>query len=266
MARMHNELYDMLLDSADLQVEVEEVVRGLNWTYCRAGSMGLAPTVPGAPSWQGSLRGRQLSQLAYWLTDWDRSRSAIGLAVVNAALNREADIVTANGALFKGNAALRHGIDWFLPLLRGKRVALLGPLVDAFTAHPGQYQLEHLALGDGGIHPACEHLLPECDWVFINARTIADKSLPRLLELAADSRVVLYGAAVPWLDAWHHFGVDYLLGCEVDAPLSCQTAVSEGQDVEQCAEALHFRLINLQPSLAVLPIAPRPALRRVAGA
>lgn len=266
-ATPHAELYDMLLDCADLAIDIEEMVLGHHWTLCRAGRLGLAPAVSGLeriPSWQGPLRGRQLSQLAGWLTDWDRTRAAIGLAVVNAALNREADIVTANGAIFKGSAAMRNSIDWFLPMLRGRRVALLGPKVDAFTAHQEQFELEHFGDSDGGIHPACDSVLPQCDWTFINARAIADKSLPQLLARAGDSRVVLYGAAVPWLDEWHHFGVDYLLGCEIDDAPQCQTAVSEGQDVEQCAAALHFRLINLQPAFTVLPTTAQPALRRVA--
>lgn len=261
---LHDELYDMLLDYADLQVEVEEMVLGLNWTLCRAGTTGLAPTLPAAPSWQGTLRGRQLGQLAHWLTDWDRSRAAIGLAAVNAALNREADLVTANGALFKGDAAMQHSIDWFLPMLRGKRVALLGPQLAAMSAHSDKFELRHFHSPDGALHPACDSVLPECDWVFINAATIADKSLPQILQRTADSRVVLYGAALPWLDEWQQFGVDYLLGCEVDSVELLQTAVSEGQDIEQSAAAIHFRLINLQPELAVLPTSQRPQLRSVA--
>lgn len=266
---MHHELYDMLLDYADLAVEVEQMSVGLNWTLCQAGTTGLAPTVPmsgGTPSWQGTLRGRQLGQLSHWLLDWDRSRASIGLAAVNAALNREADLVTANGAIFKGNEALHHSIEWFLPMLRGKRVALIGPQLEPFRACQGKFDLHHYHSADGGLHPACSTELRECDWLFVNAGTLADKSLPQILESAADSRVVLYGAAVPWLEEWRQFGVDYLLGCEVDATPLLQTAVMEGQDVEQSAAALHFRLINLQPELVMMPSTTRAPLRSVASA
>lgn len=268
-APLHDELYDMLLDYADLAVEVEEVVVGQNWTLCRAGSSGVARTVApasGRPSWQGTLRGRHLNQLAYWLTDWDRARASIGLAAVNAALNREADIVTANGALFKGQQAMSHSIDWFMPMLRGKRVALLGPQSEAFMSRRGEFSLQHFYNADNGLHPACDTVLVECDWTFINASAIADKTLPRLLECAKDSRVVLYGAEVPWLDEWHHFGVDYLLGCEVDDTAQLQTVISEGQDVEQSAEAIHFRLINMQPAHSVVPLESAQPLRRLATA
>ena len=266
-ATMHHELYDMLLDYADLAVEVEAMNIGLNWTLCQAGTLGLAPTLPmtaGTPSWQGSLRGRHLGQLSHWLLDWDRSRASVGLSAVNAALNREADLVTANGALFKGGAALHHSIDWFAPLLRGKQVAQIGPALAPLHLMEQQLDVHHFDCADGGLHPACDSVLPECDWLFINARTIADKTLPQILERAGDSRVVLYGAALPWLDEWQQFGIDYLLGCEVDSESELHTAVVEGQDVEQNAAALHFRLINLQPELVVMPSSTRPQLRTVA--
>jgi uncharacterized protein (DUF4213/DUF364 family) len=266
---MHHELYDMLLDYADLEVEVEEMNVGVNWTLCRAGTTGLAPTLPmtdGRPSWQGTLRGRHLGQLRHWLLDWDRSRASIGLAAVNAALNREADLVTANGAIFKGSDAMHHSIEWFLPMLRGKHVALIGPQLGALSANQGKFELHHFHSNDGGLHPACSSELHECDWLFVNANTIADKSLPQILEQAGDSHVVLYGAALPWLDEWQQFGVDYLLGCEVDDSSLLQTAVMEGQDVEQNAAALHFRLINLQPELVMMPAASRATLRSVASA
>jgi uncharacterized protein (DUF4213/DUF364 family) len=173
-------------------------------------------------------------------------------------------MVTANGAIFKGNAAMQHSIEWLLPMLRGKRVALLGAPLDALSQLRGKIQLEQLYSADGGLHPATDTLLPECDWTFINARAIADKTLPQILKRAEGSRVVLYGASVPWLDEWRQFGIDYLLGCEVDSDTLLQTAVCEGQDVEQSADAIRFRLINLQPELAVLPTSQRPQLRSVA--
>lgn len=268
-ATMYQELYDMLIDYADLEVEVEAMCVGVNWTLCQAGTTGLAPTLPfagGVPSWQGSLRGQHLGQLSRWLLDWDRPRAAIGLSAVNAALNREADLVTANGAIFKGNDALHHSIDWFTPMLRGKRVAQFGPSLEPLRAMGDRLKLEHFDCADGGLHPACDSVLPECDWLFLNARTIADKTLPQILNRAEDSRVVLYGAALPWLDEWQQFGVDYLLGCEVDDEDELHTAVGEGQDIELTSGAIHFRLINLQPELAVMPTEPQPHLRSVASA
>ena len=266
---MHHELYDMLLDYADLAVEVESMTVGMNWTLCQAGTTGLSPTLPfkdGKPSWQSPLRGRQLGELSSWLLDWDRARASVGLAAVNAALNREADIVTANGAIFKGSAAMQNSIDWFSPMLRNKRVALIGPALPALDALSSKMQFEHFECGDGGLHSACDYVLPECDWVFVNARALADKTLPNILAHSTDSRVVLYGAAVPWLDEWQQFGVDYLLGCEVDSEDELQLVVSEGQDVECSASAIHFRLINLQPELAHMPTQNRPQLRSVASA
>ena len=130
IASVHGELYDMLLDNADLMVEVDEVIVGLNWTFCRAGSCGLAPTLSShtsRPSWQGPLQGRALGELSAWITSWDRWRSSLALSAINAALNREADLVTCNGAIFKGIDAMQQSIDWFYPMLQGERVAVIGP-------------------------------------------------------------------------------------------------------------------------------------------
>ncbi len=261
---LHHELYDMLLDYADLQVEVESVVWGYNWVLCQAGSSGLAPSVAAPPSWRGALYGRQLGELATWLSDWDRSRAAVGLAAVNAALNREADIVTANGAIFSGDNALHHSIEWFQPMLRGKQVAQIGPRLQPLKALQSSFHLHQFHSEEGSLHPAYASVLQECDWVFVNACTIADKTLPQILHSAAGSRVVLYGGGVPWLDEWQQFGVDYLLGCEIDQPSRLHALVAEGQDVEQGGGSLHFRLINMQPELSVIPPAKSAPLRRVA--
>ena len=44
---------------------------------------------------------------------------------------------------------------------------------------------------------ACEYVLPEMDAVFITGMTVANKTLPRLLDLAAHARVYLVGPSVP---------------------------------------------------------------------
>ncbi len=44
---------------------------------------------------------------------------------------------------------------------------------------------------------ACEYVLPDMDAVFITGMTVANKTLPRLLDLAAHARVYLVGPSVP---------------------------------------------------------------------
>lgn len=240
-------LYELLLDYAEIAVDVEEVVLGLRWILCRAGSCGVAATPSMAVTgngWGLPLRGRSLAELSRWLLEWQRDKAAIGLAAVNAAINREADLVTQQGAIFQGRDALHHAFGWFAPQLEGQRVALIG---DASLPQGllGDCELWHLPQHNGALHPACESELADSDWCFINSTTIADKTLPRVLELAADSRIVLYGPSLPWLEEWREFGVDYLLGCEVDAPEKLLTTVQEGGDIERDPLALHYRLINL---------------------
>ncbi|HMU66773.1 MAG TPA: DUF364 domain-containing protein, partial [Cellvibrionaceae bacterium] len=75
---------------------------------------------------------------------------------------------------------------------------------------------------------AAEFILPEADWVFITASSIANKTLPRLLALAAQARVVLMGPSVPWLANWQDYGVDYVAGVAIKDPAALAQTLMEG--------------------------------------
>lgn len=241
-----DKLYEMLLDYANLDVAIEQVQLGVNWTVCCAGSCGLALTV-GGRSWstaEGPLADYSLAQLSNWVRHWDRQQASVGLAAVNAALNREADMVYAGGTLYKGAAAAQSAFDTFLPWIEGQRVVVIGPELP-FSTPQRIGELHLLRPSDGALGARMEALLPDADWLFVSAQTIADKTLPRILQLANGARCVLYGAQTPWLDELYEFGIDYLLGVQVDEPALLLSSVAEGGDLPYLGHVLSFRLLCL---------------------
>lgn len=239
-------IYEMLLDYADLHIPVEHLQVGIHSILCQAGSLGVAATALGN---SGSLRqqplaGRSLSELSRWLRHWDRLQAAIGLAAVNAAINREADMVYAEGAVFKGPRAAQACFDWFLPLVQGKHCVVIGDK-SPFSWPLSADMCRFLPVHHGALSAEAEFLLPRADWVFIPAQSIADKTLPRILELAGDAQCVMYGAETPWLDEWHAFGIDYLVGMQVDDAPLLRLHVAEGADIAQACPAIAYRLVSL---------------------
>jgi uncharacterized protein (DUF4213/DUF364 family) len=253
----HEELYDLLLDYAKLDTEVEQILVGWNWTLCRAGSVGMAVTRPQSELGEGlPLKGRPLAELALWLRKWDHHQASIGLAAVNCAINREADMVYREGGLFKGRLALQAGFDWFRPLLKGKRVVVAGKGAGYFKVG----SVTPLEL-PAAIPPHAPHLLRKAEWVFLPAETVADKTLPRLLELSEDATVVLYGAETPWLDEWREFGVDYLIGSQIDDADLLATLIAEGNGAQSLSEALSWRVIDLSRAQTAVQQQSRKSLK-----
>ena len=256
-----DELYDLLLDYANLQIEVERVLLGLNWTLCQAGSTGIAETTGGG-EWRrespAPLVGRTLAELSLWLRKWDRQQAAIGLAAINAAVNSEADMVYREGALFRGSQALANAMEWFLPRIRTSKVAVIGA-DNPFAHQHERLELTFLPTSEGALHPATEAMLGKAEWVFINGQCVADKTLPRVLELIANAHVVLYGPQVPWLEEWRDFGVDFLIGSQLDHSGALYDTIAEGGTLQSLPQAVSYRVCDLHAQLQhSMPMSDRP--------
>jgi len=243
------EIYDLLLDGAAVNLPATEVVVGLHYSLCCGSSAGISPNplLRGTVDWRSPLSGRPLAELAGWLREFDPQRAALGLAAVNAALNSEADMVYEGGALLRGGAARSGIFDWFLPRLRGRRVAVCGRIAGAESLI-GRVELCRFPCA-GGVDPAAEAQLEEAEWLFIADHTLIDKTLPRLLELAAGATVVLCGPAVPWLDELQQFGIDWLVGMEADDPATLRSLIAEGGDLTAIERAFHYRIVPLGRAL-----------------
>jgi len=247
------ELYDLLQDYAASSAQIQSVVIGLVWTYCEADAIGLAMS-PGLATrtlpWAGSLRGRKLNELASWVREFDPYQATLGMAAINAGINRLGLLPEATrlqpSADGNGNLTV---FEHFLPLIRGKKSVVIGryPGLERFAAM-NQLDLTVLERQPGEADlpdSACEYVLPQAEWVFITATSIPNKTFPRLAALARNATSVLMGPTTPWIPDLYHFGIDYLAGVEVADAEALRCTVSEGGGVRLFDTAVRYRVAPL---------------------
>lgn len=247
------EIYDLLQDYAADTESVGEVVIGLVWTYCEAEALGLAMS-PGFPTrtlpWSGTLRGKQLKELAGWVRDFEPYRATVGMAAVNAGINRLR--LAAPGTVLEPLTGGDNNLavfEHFLPDIRGKKSVCIGryPGLDRFiAAHELDMTVLERQPGAGDLPDAAsEYLLPQAEWVFLTASTLTNKTFPRLAERSRNARTVLMGPTTPWLPEFSHFGIDYLAGIDVTDATSLKQTVAEGGGVRIFDAGLRHRIAAL---------------------
>ncbi|MGZ8242562.1 Rossmann-like domain-containing protein [Methylomagnum sp.] len=253
------EIYDLLLDYAADTTPVREVLIGLVWTGCFTESTAGLAMSPGIPTrtlpWAGTLRGKSVAELAAWVRDFEPYRATVGMAAVNAGINRlrlPAPGVTLEPHPEGGNnlAVFEH----FLPEIKNRRVVVIGryPGLDRFVAEHGlnltvlERQPSEADLPD----TAAEYLLPDAEWVFITASSIPNKTFPRLAELSRNATTVLMGPTTPWLPELSHFGIDYLAGVEIADPDVLRQTVGEGGGVRIFDAGVRYRIAPLSLAAA----------------
>lgn len=254
-------VYDLLCDAvatAAGSAAAEEVLIGLVWTLCRGpAGTGLAMTPPAAPRtlpWAGTLSGRPLAELAGWLRRFEPHEATIGLAAANAAINTPANRAladaTAVSSAAPGNLAV---FSHFRPQLTGRRVVVIGryPGLDALLDGLDATVLERQP-GPGDLpDPACEYLLPEADWVFLTASSLANKTFTRLAALSRHATTVLMGPGTPWLPALAAFGIDYLAGVAIDDAARMRRTVAEGGGTRLFEGPVTYRIADLRERRAI---------------
>ena len=272
------EIYDLLQDYAAAPEPIDAVMIGLVWTYCEADAVGLSMS-PGVLTrtlpWAGRLRGKSLTELAGWVREFDPYHAVVGMAAVNAGINRlrhpppGIDLAPRPG-INNNLAVFQH----FLPQLAGKRGVVIGryPGLDEFvTEHELDLTVLERQPGANDLpDSACEYVLPQAEWVFITATSIPNKTFPRLAELSRDATTVLMGPTTPWLPELYHFGIDYLAGVSVVDAEALRSAVSEGGGVRIFDEAVRYRVapIDIQTgkewsrSMIAATVAERENLKR----
>jgi uncharacterized protein (DUF4213/DUF364 family) len=256
---MPADLYDWLTGEAQRRCSdaaIERVLLGLNWSAVQtsAGAIGLcfSPVeTPRTLPWPGTLRGRSVSELAGWIRHQDACESVVGCATVNAALN---GATNARSSALRDSIALPgsapghlHLFEHFRSQVDGSRVAVIGryPGLDQLWAGVGYQCIERRPQQNDLPEAAADHVLSQAHWVFITASSIANKTLPHLLALAKNAKVVLMGPSLPWLYAWADFGVTYLAGIEVCAGAQLFDIAAEGGGTRIFDEAVRYRLLEL---------------------
>lgn len=249
---MTTDLYDMLLARAVSEEPVRRVLLGLNWSMCRTEGVGLcfSPTeVVRTLAWPGTLRGMLGAQLAPWIRSFDAAQATVGTAVVNASINRADNALLLRAQRLETSAPPHLGVfAHFTPLVRDASVTVIGryPGLEQLWSGVRYRCIERRPAPDVLPDSAAEYVLPESDWVFVTGSAIANKTLPRLLELSRNATLVLMGPSVPWLEDWAELGVDYLAGVAVtDEDALFQTA-AEGGGTRVFETGLEYRLAALR--------------------
>ncbi|MGI0484370.1 Rossmann-like domain-containing protein [Pantanalinema rosaneae CENA516] len=244
------EIYDLLLESSCSDTAVQEIIIGLTWTFCRTEGIGLCMS-PGQPTrtlpWSGTLVGMAIADLAPWLRSWDSYQAAIGMAVINSVINQISPLLSQAQPLSPQGSANLAVFEHFLPLIRGKRVVIIGryPGLSQYEQAADLTILERQPTAQDLPDTACEYLLPDADWVFLTATSIANKTFPRLVELAQSAELVLMEPTVPWLPELVDMGIDYLAGVAVTDPTALRQTIAEGGGTRIFDQGVQYRILKL---------------------
>lgn len=237
------EIYDLLIDHAQCDDPVDQLMIGLTWTLAQIGSptrigLSMSPVQHSRLlTWPGTLSGRSVREISSWVKHWDPHEAVTGMAVINALINGQYNVnnraensISDTPVATSGVPANLGVFEYFLPEITGKKVAVIGryPDLERYEQQVKMTVLERTPQGSDLPDPACEYVLPASDWVFITASSIPNKTFPRLLELSKDATVVLMGPGTPWLDDLKQLGVNYLAGVVVTDETRLKQTVMEG--------------------------------------
>ena len=227
-------LYDELIAGIPPEPTVRYYQGGYNWSRVVSSedSVGLAMTIPlitrSPLSEEASLTGKPLRQVAQLVKSWNFVEAAIGLAAINSWYNQPARAAQC-GFVHPGvTDDVREAFDVYFEECQGKNVAVIGHFPFIEKRLSGHCQLSILERNPSfGDYPdtACEYLLPQQDYVFITGCTFVNKTLPRLLALSRNARVVIVGPSTPLAPILFMHGVYGLSGFISSTPERLEDAL-----------------------------------------
>lgn len=250
-------IYPMLIEAARSDAVVSDILLGLNWSMASLrvpdsdedghalcfSPQALTRTIP----WAGTLQGKTVHELAPWVEQWDACSAVVGALVINAVINSDSELL-ANAIQPQVEGPKHLAVfNYFRPQLNAKKVAVIGhyPGLEGFAECAQWHCIERNPKPRDLPDPAARFILPDMDWVFITASSLANKSLPGLLEMAAQAQVVLMGPSLPWLAGWADFGVNYLAGVAIQSPSALRQVVAQAGGTRIFDEACHYRIAEL---------------------
>lgn len=223
------QLYDDLIDAvpADVRVRDAQISRFAQVTN-DAGGCGLALADRSGsrePRGPELVVDRSLRDVAALAKSWDFQLAGLGVAALNSWFNT-AERVVAAGAQSEDRDCFEMRAD----RVGGKRVGVIGHFagLDRLWAASELVVLERGPRAGDLPDPACEYELPSCDEVYITGTTLANKTLPRLLELSRDAHTVLVGPSVTFAPEVYGDLVDEIAGSWVAQPAEATQLVRLG--------------------------------------
>lgn len=224
------ELYDQIIAGIPAGLRAEQLVVGTSFAAVRCGdAVGLGSyhqeeyyTRPATHP--GNLLGMELRELAPLVKSWNYLEAAVGHAAINAYYNAP-DTARSNGVVLEAGMEDRMHDPFIMSQneIRGKKVVTIGhfpyleklfqPICDLSIIEWKQYEM--------GEYPmqAAEYLLPECDFAYLNSAGLPDKTLPRMLALAAGAqKITLVGPTATLWPGFAGYHVRELSGFVVTDP------------------------------------------------
>ncbi len=210
---------------------VKDVRIGLGYTAIKLDddSCGLAATlrdeVAGCCSLlnkAGELIGRKAYQLSRLAASTDVLKSAVGLATINASINKDVESNT--------NPPLKA-----LKISKANTVGMVGyfePLIDPIQKKSKQlYVLERKPSEEEFVYPdwGANILLPKCDVAIISGTALINKTMDHLLSLCnSRAKIAILGPSTTLSPIFKKYGVDFLFGAKVGNQKKVLQIVSEG--------------------------------------
>ncbi|AGL03095.1 DUF364 domain-containing protein [Desulfoscipio gibsoniae] len=209
-------IYDELIESVPRDLMVSDCCVGLHWILVKSKTTGVAMTPKegcGLSSMAGDIVGMSVRELAGYIKSWNNLEAAVALAAINSAINTKEQVERMTKCSVT-NHQQTNAFTYYSNLLSGKKVAVIGrfPDLDQLKNICEISVLERRPGPDDFPDPACEFLLPQQDYVFITATTLINKTLPRLLQLAGKSKVILVGPSTPLTPRLFAYGISALAG------------------------------------------------------
>lgn len=238
-------LYDRMIAQVPEDALVRRVVMGAHHCLVEAEcGTGVAALHRGGARlrMERGWAGRPLRELAAGAKSWDFEVASVGVAALNAwhnqrgrlgALGLVEDAESTDPFVFLAPVAARMAAeksDGSRP-----RAVVVGhfPHLAAIAEHADVVVLERSARADTDLpDTACEYLLPGADLVVMTGMTLANKTMPRLLELSRGALTCVVGPSATICAPVQEAGADLIAGSVVaDSELA--------REVVTCGAPLH---------------------------
>jgi uncharacterized protein (DUF4213/DUF364 family) len=228
------QLYDALIEAIPAEVTVTAANTGLQWSRVTSSEQGIGmayttPVQTRPPLYhEPTFVGAGLRDIARLAKSWNLAEAGIGMAAINAFYS-QADRARAGGFSRSADNTWRRVFHPYAEAIAGKTVVVVGhfPFAPEALAAAGELiELERSPFPGDFPDPACEYVLPDCDYAFISGSAFVNKTAPRLLALAEHAVTVVVGPSTPLSPVLFDFGVDVITGFVSPTPEKLDEALA----------------------------------------